>query len=103
VNDARADDASAASCKRDDRNMSGSKTIRELDYRRADGIEVTLLWEPRTDRVFVTVVDKRTSERFQIDVDAADALDAFHHPYRYDHRRHRNDAFADPTRSGAAG
>lgn len=32
--------------------------IRELDRRRSFGIEVALLWNPRTDHVFISVVDE---------------------------------------------
>ena len=42
--------------------------IRELDFRNGDGIEVRLLWEPCTDRVFVAVADERTSDCFRIPV-----------------------------------
>jgi hypothetical protein len=60
--------------------------MRELDGRSGDGIEVRLVWDAQTDRVYVAVDDERTGDRFQIRVDAAAALDAFHHPYAYDHR-----------------
>lgn len=60
-----------------------SSRIRELDRRCAHGIEVALLWEAGTDRVFVAVTDERTDERLHVPVDAADALDAFYHPYAY--------------------
>jgi hypothetical protein len=56
---------------------------RELDRRSDDGIEVTLLWDPRTNRVFVAVEDERRGDSFGIDVEPADAMDAFHHPYAY--------------------
>ncbi len=60
--------------------------VRELDSRSGDGIEVTLLWEPDTERVLVAVVDARTGDTFRIDVDPADALEAFRHPYAYGNR-----------------
>jgi hypothetical protein len=60
--------------------------IRELDRRSSHGLEVALLWDPHSDRVFVEVTDERTAERLQLQVDAARALDAFHHPYAYDRR-----------------
>jgi hypothetical protein len=60
-----------------------SITIRELDHRISDGIDVTLLWDPLTDRVFVAVYDERYGESFQLQVDPAEALDAFRHPYAY--------------------
>lgn len=57
--------------------------IRELDRRTNDGIDVRLLWHSPTDRLVVAVEDSRTGESFELEVDAADALDAFHHPYAY--------------------
>ncbi len=61
--------------------------IRELDHRRGDGFEVSLLWSSRTGRIFVTVEDARTNDGFHIAVDPRDALDAFRHPYAYSRRR----------------
>ena len=57
--------------------------IRELDHRTNDGIEVSLFWDSRTDRVFISVQDHRRDRSFDVDVEAEDALDAFHHPYAY--------------------
>jgi hypothetical protein len=62
-------------------------SIRELDHRTGDGIDVTLLWYPDTDRVSVAVVDVRTGEAFELTVPASDALKAFKHPYAYATRR----------------
>jgi hypothetical protein len=56
--------------------------IRELDHRRADGIEVTLLWNAETKRVFVSVVE-REGDTLEFQVPAAQASDAFYHPYAY--------------------
>jgi hypothetical protein len=56
---------------------------RELDHRSNDGIDVTLLWSPNTNRVWVALDDARTEEHFELDIDPADALDAFQHPYAY--------------------
>ena len=55
----------------------------ELDYRANDGVEVWLLWTRGGDRLFVLVVDTKAEDAFEIDVDAAHAVDAFHHPYAY--------------------
>jgi hypothetical protein len=60
---------------------------RELDHRSADGIDVTLLWDPWTDSVMVAVVDD--NESFRIAVDASEALEAFRHPYAYDNPRYQ--------------
>ena len=58
-------------------------TRRELDYRNADGVHVTLLWHEGTDRVVVEVYDERQDETFEIEAPSSRALDAFWHPYAY--------------------
>jgi hypothetical protein len=62
--------------------MNGTST-QELDHRSTDGLEVTLLWEAQTNRVTVTVFDAKSGDYFDLDIDPAQALDAFHHPYAY--------------------
>jgi hypothetical protein len=57
-------------------------TIRELDHRRNDEIEVTLLWDTKTQDVFI-VVTERDGNSFEFQVSPTDARDAFHHPYAY--------------------
>jgi hypothetical protein len=57
--------------------------IRELDRRTSDGIEVSLLWNSRTNQVSVAVEDRHGGELFEVTVQGADALDAFRHPYTY--------------------
>jgi hypothetical protein len=57
--------------------------VRELDRRSNDGLDVSVLWNPRTDRVLLVVEDESTGDSFGIDVDAADALDASRHPHAY--------------------
>lgn len=57
--------------------------VRELASRTGDGIHVALLWNSQTNRVFVAVEDERSGESFELDVEPADALAAFHHPYAY--------------------
>jgi hypothetical protein len=63
--------------------VNTSTSARELDHRVTDGIHVTLLWYPATNRVTVSVVDQGSGESFELDVPADRALDAFHHPYAY--------------------
>ncbi|HUA48068.1 MAG TPA: hypothetical protein VMA77_22715 [Solirubrobacteraceae bacterium] len=60
--------------------------IRELDHRHGDGIDVRLLWNPRTNQVSVTVEDERLGETFVLDVPGPDARQAFTHPYAYAQR-----------------
>jgi hypothetical protein len=57
--------------------------MRELDHRSSDDIEVTLFWSARTNRVFVSVLERRTEALFRFEVAPAEALGAFHHPYAY--------------------
>jgi hypothetical protein len=66
-------------------NMSTTpkSEFRELDRRKNDGIEVTLLWNSHTDRVSVAVHDERSGESFEFEVDSGDALAAFQHPFAY--------------------
>jgi hypothetical protein len=63
--------------------MSSEVAFRELARRSNDGIDVTLLWSPQTDRLFIAVQDEREGDRFRREISPADALDAFNHPYAY--------------------
>ena len=62
---------------------SAATAVRELDRRTNDGIDVSLLWSPRTNRVWVAVENDRAGESFELDVEPGEALVAFHHPYIY--------------------
>ena len=55
---------------------------RELDQRTADGLAVTLGWNPATNALRVVVAD-RDSEAVSFAVRAEDASDAFMHPFVY--------------------
>jgi len=59
-----------------------STSYRELDQRTADGLAVTLEWNPATDALRVVVVD-RESAAVTFPVRAEDASDAFVHPFVY--------------------
>jgi hypothetical protein len=56
---------------------------RELAERRSGTDEVLLLWHPDSDRVELAVRDTDTGAEVRLDVEARDAIDAFHHPYAY--------------------
>lgn len=56
---------------------------RELAYRNQNGLEVTLLWDPRSNEVSVEVVDELDDSGFRIPIAGHLALHAFHHPYAY--------------------
>lgn len=63
--------------------ISYEDSVRQLDRRSGDGIDVTLLWDSRSNEVFLTVVDERLGETLEFGVPPANALDAFRHPYAY--------------------
>ena len=74
--------------------------LRELDRRTHDGIDVSLLWNPRTEGVSVAVTDTRASGSFEFGVEPGDALEAFWHPYAY--VAHRDTGDVDPAWSHRA-
>ena len=55
----------------------------ELASRDGDGLEISLLWSKAADRVKVAISDSRLDESFELDIAAAEALAAFHHPFAY--------------------
>ena len=57
-----------------------SASYRELDQRTADGLTVTLEWNPTTAALRVVLVD-RESAAVSFPVRAEDASDAFVHPF----------------------
>jgi hypothetical protein len=56
---------------------------RELAHRTNDGIDVTLFWSKSPNRVTISVFHARSATALEFDVDGADALNAFNHPYAY--------------------
>ena len=59
------------------------KLSRELAQRRQDGLEVTLLWNARSNEVSIGLIDEGAGTDFAFVVDPAAALDAFYHPFFY--------------------
>jgi hypothetical protein len=57
--------------------------LKELAHRANDGVEVALYWNRISNRLTVVVDDARSGDLFEVEVDAKNALDAFHHPYAY--------------------
>jgi hypothetical protein len=76
-----------------DMSTTSETYLRELDQRNSDGIDVRLLWNSATDAVTVSVNDTKRRESFELEVDGADALDAFNHPYAYAGRKQLAGAF----------
>ena len=59
-------------------------SIRELDTRVTDGIQVRLLWCEHDGTLWVTAVNSKTGDAFHVEVrDGERPLDVFHHPYAY--------------------
>ena len=67
---------------------------RELAHRTGDGIDICLLWSKSSDRVTLVIVDARSEEELEFEVDGGSALDAFYHPYAY--------LAGDPSRTASA-
>jgi hypothetical protein len=62
-------------------STSAETELRELNRRRNNGIDVRLLWNARTKRHSVALKDERSGRSFEFEIDSADALAAFHHPF----------------------
>ena len=62
---------------------TASTDRRELARRANDGIEVALFWSKSSNQVTVAILDTRTEETLEFEVDGNVALDAFSHPYAY--------------------
>ena len=76
-------------------------TLRELDHRVSDGIDVRLLWRPEDDRALVAVSDAKTGESFTVEVgENQRALEVFHHPYAYAPDRPASPSDGELTRTG---
>lgn len=56
---------------------------RELAHRQNDGIGVTLFWNEGTNHVTIDVLDSRSGEALEFEVDGRAAFHAFNHPYSY--------------------
>jgi hypothetical protein len=55
----------------------------ELDARHSAGIDVELLWDPRTQGVSVVAHDATSDETITIYVEPDQALEVFRHPFAY--------------------
>jgi hypothetical protein len=57
--------------------------LAELDYREADGISVSLVWNRNDGALTLLVEDTRAGTSFELAVAAREARDAFQHPFAY--------------------
>lgn len=59
-------------------------SIRELESRHTNGLQIRLWWDQQTGGLWVSVLDTRSGEAFRIEVrDGQPPLDVFHHPFAY--------------------
>jgi hypothetical protein len=59
-------------------------SMRELDSRSVDGLQVQLWWDSETDCIWVSIRDGRSGNQFLIEVrDGERPLDVFKHPFAY--------------------
>ena len=56
---------------------------RRIAHRSADGVDVTLLWNPVSDAISVQVIERDTEACFELPVARDQGLNAFNHPYAY--------------------
>ena len=63
--------------------MTQPAHIRELARRCSANLEVALMWNPRSGRVWLSIFDPATEEQISLPVPSERALDAFQHPYAY--------------------
>jgi hypothetical protein len=57
--------------------------LRELDHRSHDGFDVRLLWDAASGQVSIALRDERSGGSLAFEIEPADALDAFQHPFVY--------------------
>jgi hypothetical protein len=60
-----------------------ARHLRQLAQRRSGYLEVTLLWNRRSRRVWISIHDLANDEQYAARVPPERALDAFNHPYAY--------------------
>ncbi len=78
-------------------------SMRELDYRFVNGLQVQLWWDSETGCVWVSVRDARSGNQFLIEVrDGERPLDVFHHPFAYAPGQQLAAVLAGPRDNGVA-
>jgi hypothetical protein len=82
--------------------MSTPTRRTELAHRASDGIDVYLFWNEPTSRVTVCVLDGRSDDGFELELDGRQALDAFNHPFAYARTPRPTAATTNPRRNSHA-
>ena len=81
-------------------DYENNMTLKELNYRAGDGIEVSLLWSPESGQLAVVVTDGAAGEEFALEVEPSEAMEVFNHPFAYANKRRLE--FRHPLVSQAA-
>jgi len=68
-------------------DYQNNMTLKELDYRTGDQMEVSLLWSPESGQLAVVVVDEVAGEEFAMEVEPSEAMEVFRHPFAYADKR----------------
>jgi hypothetical protein len=68
----------------------------EIDHRANGGVDVSLLWDPAADALYVQLIDWGMDEDYTFGVAREDAFDAFQHPFAYASRVSWDDMPPDP-------
>jgi hypothetical protein len=55
----------------------------DLASRRGDGLDVMLLWDKQSGRLWVDVLHMHTGRTFEVEAKPDNALDVFYHPFAY--------------------
>jgi hypothetical protein len=66
-------------------DQSESAPIVDLAQRETSDLDVVLLWERRSGRLWVNVTHRRSGRTARIDATPRNAFDVFHHPLAYAH------------------
>jgi hypothetical protein len=56
---------------------------RELAHRSANGVDVTMMWDPVANSVSVIVVDHVAGDAFEVEVGDDNPMHVFDHPFVY--------------------
>jgi hypothetical protein len=70
---------------------------KELASRESDGLVTSLFWSRESGDVKVVVLDHFHEDEFELGVDPAEALEAYHHPFAYASRPQMRDASHQPA------
>ena len=55
----------------------------DLASRRGDGLDVMLLWDRQSGRLWVDVLHVNSGRTFEVEAKPGNALDVFYHPFAY--------------------